>query len=87
MKFTFKAKTKDGTIKRGSIDAVDKEAAVVLLQKNELIPLTVREIKDDGAILSAIERWTSAISQKVHRFQLVRHCEPYNSKQKTHSCV
>lgn len=64
MKFTFKAKTKDGTIKRGSIDAVDKEAAVVLLQKNELIPLTVREIKDDGAILSAIERWTSAISQK-----------------------
>ncbi len=57
MKFSFKAKTKDGTIKCGSIDAVDKGVAVALLRERELTPLAVREMKSGGTILSAIKRW------------------------------
>ncbi len=64
MTFSFKAKTKDGTIKCGSIDAVDKGVAVALLREKELTPITVREMKSGGTIFSAIKRWIAAISQK-----------------------
>ncbi len=64
MQFKFKAKTKDGNVKRGKIDAVDKEMATQLLQKNELIPLQIKEIKENESISTAIEKLTSSVSQK-----------------------
>ncbi len=64
MQFKFKAKTKEGQIKRGKIDAVDKEMATQLLQKNELIPLQIKEIKENQSISTAIEKLTSSVSQK-----------------------
>ncbi|MEN8252603.1 MAG: type II secretion system F family protein [Patescibacteria group bacterium] len=64
MKFKFKAKTKEGKIKRGSIDAANKEMATQLLQRNDLIPLHIKEIKESQKMSSTIERLTSSVSQK-----------------------
>ena len=64
MQFKFKAKTKDGEIKRGKIDAVDENMATQLLQKNELIPINLKEIKQSESVSGAIERLTTSVSQK-----------------------
>jgi len=64
MQFKFKAKTKDGDIKRGKIDAVDKEMATQLLQKNDLVPIQLKEIKENKSISATIETLTSSVSQK-----------------------
>lgn len=64
MKFKFKARTKDGDIKRGEIEAVDKDMAMQLLQKNELVPVSLREIKQSASMTATIERLTSSIAQK-----------------------
>jgi type II secretory pathway component PulF len=64
MQFKFKAKTKEGKIKRGSIEAVNKEMATQLLQKKELIPLQIKEIKQSELTSGFVERLTSSISQK-----------------------
>ena len=52
MQFKFKAKTKEGEIKRGKIDAVDEAMATQLLQKNELVPINLKEIKQSESISS-----------------------------------
>lgn len=43
MKYAFKAKTESGEVKEGLVDAVSREAAIEILQRNGLIPLTVDE--------------------------------------------
>lgn len=43
MKFHFKAKTEQGAIKHGVIEALDRQMAIQLLQKNKMIPLVVEE--------------------------------------------
>jgi type IV pilus assembly protein PilC len=42
MKFIFKAKNKNGEVKEGNIEAANNNAAVELLQKNNLFPLSIR---------------------------------------------
>lgn len=64
MKFKFKARTNDGQIKRGDIEAIDKEMATQLLQKSELVPISIREVKHSESMSGAIERLTSSVSQK-----------------------
>ena len=64
MKFKFKARTKEGEIKRGDIEAIDREAAVKLLQNSELVPVSIREIKHSESMSSTIERLTTSVSQK-----------------------
>ena len=64
MQFKFKAKTKEGDIKRGKIDAVDKEMATQLLQKNELVPIQLKEVKQSNATSGMIERLTTSVHQK-----------------------
>jgi type II secretory pathway component PulF len=41
MKFNFKAKTEAGDLKEGLVEAISREAAIDILQKNGLIPLHV----------------------------------------------
>lgn len=41
MKFTFKAKNEAGDLKEGLVEAVNREAAIQILQKNSLIPLSL----------------------------------------------
>ncbi|XLQ20404.1 MAG: type II secretion system F family protein [Candidatus Moraniibacteriota bacterium] len=64
MQFKFKAKTREGKIKRGNIDAVDQEMANQLLQKNDLIPLQIKEIKQSESAAGMIERLTSSVNNK-----------------------
>ncbi len=53
MKFAFKAKTEAGEVKEGLVDAVSREAAIEILQRNGLIPLAV---KVEGQGISAYWR-------------------------------
>jgi type IV pilus assembly protein PilC len=46
MKFNFKAKTEAGDLKEGLVEAVTREAAIEILQRNGLIPLSV--MSEDG---------------------------------------
>lgn len=64
MQFKFKAKAQDGEVKRGKIDAVDQEMAIQLLQKNDLIPLQLKEIKQSESMSGIVERMTSSVNQK-----------------------
>ena len=64
MQFKFKATTREGEVKRGKIEAIDKEAATKLLQTNDLVPLELKEIKQSTSITGVLERMTSSISQK-----------------------
>jgi len=43
MKFTYQARTKDGGVKKGVLEAISKMAAVDLLHKNELYPTVITE--------------------------------------------
>ncbi len=64
MKFLFKAKGPDGTLKKGTIDAANNDAAVELLQKNGLTPIEVKS-EEEGAGLSAkIEEMTTRVNIK-----------------------
>ncbi|HIP50130.1 MAG TPA: hypothetical protein EYG99_01640 [Candidatus Pacebacteria bacterium] len=64
MQFKFKAKTKEGEIKRGKIDAVDEAMAIQLLQNNELVPISLKEIKQSESMSGVIERLTTSVNQK-----------------------
>jgi type IV pilus assembly protein PilC len=48
MKFNFKAKTKTGEYKEGVINATSKDLAVAILQKNNLLPINLKEEKKEN---------------------------------------
>lgn len=64
MQFTFKARTATGEIKRGKIEAIDRDAAAQLLQKNNLVPLEIVVVKEGASLSAWVERMTSSVSQK-----------------------
>ena len=49
MKFNFKAKTKLGEIREGAVDAINKDMAAAILQKNELFPISISEASNISA--------------------------------------
>jgi type II secretory pathway component PulF len=51
MKFTFKARTEGGEIKEGVVDAADNDTAVLILERNNLIPISL--VSDEQATFSA----------------------------------
>lgn len=65
MKFTFKAKTESGDVKEGLVEAVSREAAIEILQRNGLIPL---EVKTEGGgslpLLRDLQRLWEGVSPK-----------------------
>jgi type II secretory pathway component PulF len=50
MKFTFKARTEAGEIKEGIVDAADNDTAVLILERNNLIPISL--VSDEQAAFS-----------------------------------
>lgn len=60
MRFVFKAKTKEGELREGTVDAVSSEAAAEVLQKNNLFPVSLRQKKGtdslEGMFLKFLER-------------------------------
>lgn len=48
MKFTFKAKTENGDVKEGLVEAISRDVAIQILQKNGLIPLSLTSEGGEG---------------------------------------
>lgn len=64
MKFVFKAKNKAGEIKEGYIDATSSEAAVDLLQKNELFPLSIKIEKQKNSLEKTFYKYFDKVDAK-----------------------
>lgn len=64
MKFIFKAKNKLGEIKEGVIEASSSEAAVEVLQKNELFPISIKSEKDNQTFEKTILKYFDRVNSK-----------------------
>ena len=54
MKYIYKARTKEGKIEKGVIDASSKEAAAALLQKYNIFATSLKEETPKGSFLKNI---------------------------------
>lgn len=96
MKFRFQAKDQDGVIKEGIIEAVSEETAVQTLQRNNLVPLSIEQIKKTSAFIKELKRAWEGVTQKEMaifsaswplslkpKFPLSSHWRPLKSKPET----
>ena len=64
MKFLFKAKNAEGLLKEGVIEAIDRNAASMILQKNTLIPISLREESEVSGLVKELNRIWEGVSVK-----------------------
>ncbi len=64
MRFLFKARTQQGQIKEGIVEALDRSAAVKVLQKEGLLPVSVQQERQGIKILDDLQRAWEGMSQK-----------------------
>ncbi len=64
MKFVFKAKNETGQERSGIVDALDRDAAVQILQNNGLIPFSIKEEPQDMPFFRDLARLWEGVSQK-----------------------
>lgn len=65
MKFLFRAKTQTGELREGTVEALDVEAAAAILQRDQLIPLSLDSMEKSGFSLSNIfARYWNGVSVK-----------------------
>lgn len=64
MKFSFKAKTQTGEYKEGTIDTSSKEAAVITLQKNNLLPISLTRETEKNELTKAILKYYDRVTEK-----------------------
>lgn len=64
MKFIFKAKDSAGSVKRGKIEAIDRNAAAQSLQKSGLIPILILQEKKVPQFVKNLQKQWEGISQK-----------------------
>lgn len=64
MKFAFKAKNQEGQVKEGEVEAVNREAAIGVLQKENLMPFFVNEAKASPDYVKDLRRIWERASQK-----------------------
>ena len=64
MKFIFKAKTKNGEIKEGVIDAVSSDAAIAILQRNDLFPVSLTSESSDNSLSKAVLKYYDRVTDK-----------------------
>lgn len=64
MKFIFKAKDKEGNLKEGVIDASSSDAAVEVLQKNSLFPISLREERSHNRLYGALLRYMDRVNSR-----------------------
>jgi len=64
MRFLFKARTQDGQIKEGIVEAIDRPAAIKVLQKEGLLPVSVQKERVGLKILDDVQRAWEGLSQK-----------------------
>lgn len=64
MKFSFKAKNADGILREGVVEAESRDAASLLLQKNGLLPVSIRDESGKTAITKDLARMWEGVSRK-----------------------
>lgn len=64
MKFNFKAKTKEGDLREGIIEAAASEQALEVLQKNNLFPISISQENDSGALIKAVLKYYDRVTDK-----------------------
>lgn len=64
MKFNFKAKTHTGEYKEGIINASSKESAVAIIQKNNLLPISVREESQKSDLAKIFLKYCERVTEK-----------------------
>jgi len=64
MKFTYKAKDKSGKQVSGVVEAISKKDAVSVLQKNNLVPLTVSQKRDNNGLTRELQRIYEGVSKR-----------------------
>ena len=64
MKFVFKAKNEKGEIKEGTIDAISSNAAIDVLQKNNLFPIKVAQENGTASPVTTFIKFFDSVSQK-----------------------
>lgn len=64
MKFNFKAKNDQGDLKEGAVEAMSWEAAAQILEKNGLVPISIREEKRASAFVGGLDKWLEGVGQK-----------------------
>ncbi|TAK95038.1 type II secretion system F family protein [Patescibacteria group bacterium] len=64
MEFIFKAKDPSGAIREGKVDAISRDSAVELLQKNGLVPLQVDRKSSTDGFRKELQRLTESVTPK-----------------------
>lgn len=64
MKFVFKAKNAEGVLKEGIVEAEARDAASLILQKNGLVPISVRAETQVSAAMKELSRLWEGVSTK-----------------------
>lgn len=64
MKFTFKAKNDAGEVSEAVVEAMSQEAAVQILEKNGLTPISIKEENRSQDLMKDIEKLWEGVSQK-----------------------
>ncbi len=64
MRFVFKARTKDGVLKEGIVEAINRNAAIRVLQKNDLLPVSVYQEKTGPKFLRDLQRTWEGLNDK-----------------------
>ncbi len=64
MKFFFRAKSKTGEIKEGTVEAVSRNLALELIQKNGFFPIALNEEKKKISLLNIFRKYANRINVK-----------------------
>lgn len=64
MKFLFKAKGSTGEVREGSIEAMNREMVIQVLQNNGLVPLVIEEEKQTSELIKSIKHIWEGINKR-----------------------
>jgi type II secretory pathway component PulF len=64
MRFIFKAKDQKGELRKGEVEALGKESAIQILQKNNLVPIFITEEKKSVQFVEEIKRIWEGVKPK-----------------------
>jgi type IV pilus assembly protein PilC len=64
MKYIFTAKDEAGNVKKGTVDAVDRELAAQILQRNGLVPVSVERQSAGFSFEKEIQKMLDRVTQK-----------------------
>lgn len=64
MRYLFTAKDAEGKMKKGTVDALDRELAASLLQRNDLVPVSIERESSGFSIERGIQKMLDRVTQK-----------------------